>query len=72
MNTLWMYVLAALVIIGCLWQIFKAGGNTEKLEQAQRKLDAVVTRGKVENDVDRLSDDAVTRKLRENGWFRDE
>lgn len=70
-NKFALYALVALFLFLFLYQVYKAGGDQKELERLNQKYDAVIKRNKVEDDVDRLTDDAVTRKLREMGWFRE-
>jgi hypothetical protein len=65
------YLGLAIVIVGIMAKIYKAGGNKKEIEALNRTLDAVIRRKKIEANNSSLDNDAINERLRKSGWLRD-
>ncbi len=69
-QKVWMYLVALGLALLLAFRLVKAGGDKKEMEIARNTLEAVARRNKVEDDVNRLSDDDIISRLRESGWIR--
>lgn len=69
---LWSYLLAGVVVLYLLYRVYKAGGDQKEVDNLNSALEAVRRRNTIEENTNALDDNAVSRKLRDSGWFRNE
>lgn len=68
----WAYVAGAALGLLLLYRIYEAGEKGAKVDSLEQTLNAVKERKDIEMDVDGISDDDVIKRLKDQGWFRDE
>lgn len=66
----WAYIAAFFTIVGIAAKIYKAGGQANDIERLNKTIDSVMRGDKIEDDVERLSDDDVADELRRNNWTK--
>lgn len=70
-SKVWVYALLGLFVIGFLYRVYKAGQDKEKLDRLENEFNAVVTRNKIDDEVESMSDSRVISELRKHGWLRE-
>lgn len=78
-STIWLglprWAKGLILLAGGLFTAWHAGRRQQRIadEQAQRDANAkaIQRRQETKKDVQKMSDDAVDRKLRDSGWMRD-
>jgi len=67
----WAYVSGAALGLLFLYKIFEAGEKGAKVDSLERTLNSVKRSKEIEANVDGLSDDDVTARLQQSGWYRE-
>lgn len=74
LNTLgikvWAYILSVLFVLGLGSRVYSSGKDAKAKEDLDKAIDSIYRGDKIAEDVSRLSDDDVSRELRENDWVR--
>lgn len=65
----WGWVILTLSLIGLIAKVYYAGGDARDVKSMKESLENAKRSKDIENDVDKLNDDDVIKRLRENGWF---
>jgi len=67
----WAWVAAGAMVFALLVRIYNEGAKGVKVDSLERTLNSVKRSKEIEANIDGLSDDDVTARLQQSGWYRE-